>query len=817
MKRIIAVIILCLLAYAGFSQPVQNRSGSMVTVQDSRWMAALNATMPRYADTAAALSGTNEGLDSAGSIIYTHDVGGLWYRLFYPKKWVQISGSSGAINIYNSDGTLTGTRTVTLGGYNLRLTGSSTSSAFLADGDFVLGGTSKIGSYGSNRAMEIQSSASAFIGMIGGISGSNASTLYFSVNPATSTTGIVSGIRGSGTPYPFTINTGALQTERFRIDTAGDIDIQKNLYFPNYSWIDVSAIGFDILDTANNFTSGRVGVYPSNAAIGYQSGGAMVNQLQVLRDSMRVIDGFNQKGLVYAGDYEANFTPRSLVTKQYVTSVLPTTPTLQQVLTAGSSLTGANSIVTSGSLDISSNTGGRLMIYPSVATIGYQAGGVLKRYIQFGQSAMTVVDDSSSRGLINSGDYEANFTARSLVTKKYVASQLATQGLQEVTNVDSVTTREIIAARFTVDTVGGMAYTSPWRADSLNKFNINGVSHWYGTTNSSGIGGLDFTFLKQRPNGDSLRAGDEIQYFEFRGKHHSRAGTGWMLSDSSKLMDDKIIMGYHSNGTATAKRFFRWNDNAGTMAPAITLDGENSRVGFKTAIPNYPFDFADTANFQYDIYSQKRLMLSGSTAFANVPSGQAHVYRNSVIGLVMAGNGSTYDLSLLSKNGGSVMLVPTGTNNTEFYGNALFSGTTVTASSFIKSGGTSSQFLMADGSVSTQTTSSGTYTPTVTDIANTTSNVARVCQYLRVGNTVTVSGFIDLTVTAGATSTIVEISLPIASNFSAVENCAGGGTAGTATLTSVYGSVTNDKATVFFVSSGTGSTAVAFQFTYTII
>ena len=60
---------------------------------------------------------------------------------------------------------------------------------------------------------------------------------------------------------------------------------------------------------------------------------------------------------------------------------------------------------------------------------------------------------------------------------------------------------------------------------------------------------------------------------------------------------------------------------------------------------------------------------------------------------------------------------------------------------------------------------SGTYTPTLTNFANVSSSVAYPCQYMRVGNVITVSGRIDIIPIA---SGLIElgISVPIASNFS---------------------------------------------------
>lgn len=68
---------------------------------------------------------------------------------------------------------------------------------------------------------------------------------------------------------------------------------------------------------------------------------------------------------------------------------------------------------------------------------------------------------------------------------------------------------------------------------------------------------------------------------------------------------------------------------------------------------------------------------------------------------------------------------------------------------------------------------SGTYTPTITDSANTSARTAYQSQWIRVGNVITVSGVADIDPTGTLTSTIVKITLPIASNFTTTGNCRG--------------------------------------------
>ncbi len=79
MKTTISILF-SLICYFSVAQPIQNRSGDLVTVQDARWKALKNAFMPTYNDTAQANSGTNEGIDSSGAIIYTRNPYAIWYR-----------------------------------------------------------------------------------------------------------------------------------------------------------------------------------------------------------------------------------------------------------------------------------------------------------------------------------------------------------------------------------------------------------------------------------------------------------------------------------------------------------------------------------------------------------------------------------------------------------------------------------------------------------------------------------------------------------------------------------------------------------------
>lgn len=68
---------------------------------------------------------------------------------------------------------------------------------------------------------------------------------------------------------------------------------------------------------------------------------------------------------------------------------------------------------------------------------------------------------------------------------------------------------------------------------------------------------------------------------------------------------------------------------------------------------------------------------------------------------------------------------------------------------------------------------SGTYTPTLTNVANVTGSTADVLQWMRVGNVVTVSGKVIFQPTAATTLTRLGITFPIASTTSTSTKCGG--------------------------------------------
>lgn len=117
------------------------------------------------------------------------------------------------------------------------------------------------------------------------------------------------------------------------------------------------------------------------------------------------------------------------------------------------------------------------------------------------------------------------------------------------------------------------------------------------------------------------------------------------------------------------------------------------------------------------------------------------------------------------------------------------------------------------------TLGSSTYTPSLSNVANLDGSTAYECQYIQLGNTVIVSGRVDIDPTLTTTSTQLGISIPVASNFGATEDCAGVAFAsGIATQgAAVLADVANNRAQLQYISGDVTNQAMYFIFLYQVI
>lgn len=129
--------------------------------------------------------------------------------------------------------------------------------------------------------------------------------------------------------------------------------------------------------------------------------------------------------------------------------------------------------------------------------------------------------------------------------------------------------------------------------------------------------------------------------------------------------------------------------------------------------------------------------------------------------------------------------------------------------------------ISSSDNIVTGTVTSGTYTPTATGVVNVDSVTANAARWLRVGNTVTVSGSVDIDATTAATQTSVRLTLPVASNLGSSGDLAGAGASDISTnpacVVACLADFTNDAASLVLFPLTTGSVRCWYVYTYIVI
>lgn len=111
---------------------------------------------------------------------------------------------------------------------------------------------------------------------------------------------------------------------------------------------------------------------------------------------------------------------------------------------------------------------------------------------------------------------------------------------------------------------------------------------------------------------------------------------------------------------------------------------------------------------------------------------------------------------------------------------------------------------------------SGTYTPTLTNTTNVAASTAYVCQYMRVGNVVTVSGRVDIDPTATG-GTELRMTLPIASAMTLDYQVSGTFSSSNSNGGQISAETTADIARFIFSATDVANRGYYFTFTYRII
>ncbi len=136
-----------------------------------------------------------------------------------------------------------------------------------------------------------------------------------------------------------------------------------------------------------------------------------------------------------------------------------------------------------------------------------------------------------------------------------------------------------------------------------------------------------------------------------------------------------------------------------------------------------------------------------------------------------------------------------------------------------KAPGDATKFLRGDATWAVPNFASGVWTPTLTNVANLDAITAYEGQYLRLGTTVVCSGRVDADPTAPATLTQIGISLPVASDFGAAEDCSGVAfsSAIAAQGAAIRADAANNRAEMAWISGDVTNQPMYYTFTYQVL
>jgi hypothetical protein len=293
-------------------------------------------------------------------------------------------------------------------------------------------------------------------------------------------------------------------------------------------------------------------------------------------------------------------------------------------------------------------------------------------------------------------------------------------------------------------------------------------------------------------------------------------GNGAISVDSSNGNTVAKLRGAPSDHSYINNEFVSVGRGGQSQDYGGTIDGAQFTVSSTTREPDY--GLWDANNYQMMLQSSKDSL--GGYAGLAFTSESATQDRNvgAFINYRKTGNDGRGELHFGTKT--STTSLADGVHAMKIYDGSVTIDSTIVLPNLYT--GTSDTVLIIDNDVVQKKVlpvlESGTYTPVLTALSNVDVLVANECQYMRVGNVVTISGRIQVDATASATLTTVSCSLPIASTFTEESNLGGTGSYKASFSTNVIFSIYagSNYAEFRAYPTTTGNMLVPFSFTYQI-
>ena len=296
-----------------------------------------------------------------------------------------------------------------------------------------------------------------------------------------------------------------------------------------------------------------------------------------------------------------------------------------------------------------------------------------------------------------------------------------------------------------------------------------------------------------------------------------------------------------------ANTFTSFFTNTNSAARTYTLQNANGTLAFLTDIPSTPGIDA-VLNVGQALTSSRQVDASGgwgvtfktlvNTPFINLitgaltnTNGVGTTQQHETSGTAADGFGLTNTTSLEGSDGtmytaatfSTIWTTAAAVTRTSKYELSLLNGGVESRKLVIEGDGRIYGFGLHNSSgavtgTTNQYIASGTYTPGLTNVTNVAASTAYLCQWIRVGNVVTVSGKVDIDATA-AGATELGIALPIASALALEQHLGGAANSSAAAGLSaaIRADATNDRAAVVFTATSVTNDSYFFTFTYTIL